>query len=121
MNPPAFFGSARAPTTPDVSLDLWVLPHALERLRLHHPNVGVRGALALLGRAEEIPPGVAAPLLGRSLEGVRDRYFLAHDRAGVYVIARSYPGSSFGWVMMTYLRFGPYQQDVAVSLYGIAA
>lgn len=121
MNLPAFSAPALAPVTPDVSLDLWVRPHALDRIRLHHPSVGVRGALALVRCAEEIPAGIAAPLLGRSLEGVQDRYFLAHDRGGIFVIVRSQPQHTFGWVMVTYLRFGGYQQDVAIRLYGLAA
>ncbi|MBM4367834.1 MAG: hypothetical protein FJ102_16595 [Deltaproteobacteria bacterium] len=99
---------------------VYVTPHALDRLREHHPNAGVRGALALLARAQEVEAGLAAAFLGRSLDGVRDRYFMSADRRGIFAVARSYEGRSFPWALVTYLRFGPHQQDVAERLMGAA-
>ncbi len=98
----------------------WVSPHALDRLREHRSRIGVRGALALLERSTEVEPGFASPLLGRPLEKVRDRYFFSADRRGVFVIAPSFRGSSFAWAMVTYLRLGQRQHDVAACLLGAA-
>ena len=105
---------------PEALSGTWVSRHALARLREHHPNIGVRGALELLARSSECEPGLVAPILGRPLEKVRDRYFFSADRRGVFVIAPSLPGSSFAWAMVTYLRVGPYQQEVATRLLGAA-
>ena len=100
--------------------EVYVSEHALGRLRQHHPSVGIRGTLALLMAATEIEPGMAAAFLGRSLEAVRDRYFLSADRRGIFTLARSFEGRGFKWVIITYLRFGQYQQEVAERLLGAA-
>jgi hypothetical protein len=56
---------------------VWVTRHALARVREHHPNAGVRGALALLAGADEVAANFIAPFLDRRLEDVRDRYLSA--------------------------------------------
>ncbi|MCK6528644.1 hypothetical protein L6R50_14160 [Myxococcota bacterium] len=61
---------------------------------------------------------MVAPLLGRSLEGVLDRYFLADDRRGVLVVVRSHPSVHLPWTLVTYLRFGPAQRAFAVRIWG---
>lgn len=99
-----------------VEQGVYVTGHALDRLRLHHPRVGVRGALALLAEAREVEPGIIAPFLGRSLEGVRDRYFLSACGWGAFVLAASRSAGRSKWVLITYLRFGPYQHEVAQRL-----
>ena len=99
---------------------VFVTFHARERLRLHHPNAGVRGALALLDRSTEVEPGFIAPFIGRRAETLQDRYFVATDRSGVFVVARSFEGGTFPWALVTYLRFGQYQQEVAERLLGAA-
>ncbi len=112
--------SHASPSRMVVEQGVFVTSHAVERLREHHPRVGIRGTLALLARATEIEQGLAATFLGRSLAGVRDRYFLSADRRGIFAVARSFEGSSFHWVLVTYLRFGNYQQEVAERLMGAA-
>lgn len=97
-----------------VEQGVYVTSHALERLRIHHPRV--RGVLCLLAKAEEVEPGFIAPLLGRPLEAVRDRYFLSADGWGVFVLAPARSGGPSMWVLVTYLRFGPYQREVARRL-----
>lgn len=103
-----------------VEQGVYVSPHALQRLQLHHPKAGVRGALALLSRAEEVEPGLIAPFLGRGLNAVRDRYFVSACRRGVFVIAKGRHEGGFPWALVTYLRFGPHQQSVAEQLLGAA-
>jgi hypothetical protein len=114
-----------ANNTPDglacVEHGVFVTHHARVRLQEHFPNMGVRGALTLLSRSEEIAPGVAAALTGRSLAGVQDCYFLTPDRRGLMVLARPARADGFAWCMVTYLRFGDRQADVAARLYPQAA
>jgi hypothetical protein len=111
---------ARCPYPSLVEEGVYVSPHALDRLREHHPNVGVRGALTLLAYAQEVESGLIAPFLGRSLNAVRDRYLVSCDRRGVFVIAVSRSAGPSPWTAVTYLRFGPYQQSVAEQLLGAA-
>lgn len=101
-----------------VEQGVYVTHHAVDRLRLHHPNVGIRGTLALLTKAEEVEPGFIAPFLARSLAGVGDRYFISACRRGVFVVVPGRQGGSFPWALVTYLRFGSYQRDVAEQLLG---
>ena len=110
---------------PDSSLSVvtdgvFVTRHARQRIGMHHPNTGVRGALALLQRSREVEPALIAPFVGRRVESLPDRYFLAVDAWGVFVIARSFEGGSFPWAMVTYLRFWPNQQQAAALLLGAA-
>lgn len=95
---------------------VYVTRHALDRLREHYPDTGIRGALRLLERATGIDPGLAAAFLGRSPNGVRDRYFMSADRRGIFTVAHSREGCSFPWALVTYLRFSAYQQEVANRL-----
>lgn len=101
-----------------VEQGVYVSPHALQRLRLHHPKAGVRGALALLSRAQAVEPGLIAPFLGRGLNAVRDRYFVSACRRGVFVVAKSRHEGAFPWALVTYLRFGPHQQSEAARILG---
>lgn len=108
------------PSIAVVEQGVYVTLHARQRLQLHHPNAGIRGALALLARAEEVEAGLIAPFLGRRLDAVRDRYFVSACRRGVFVVARGRLEGGFPWALVTYLRFGPYQQAVAEQLLGAA-
>jgi hypothetical protein len=110
----------RGPAPSIVDDGVFVTRHALERLQLHHPCSNYHDALRLLGAAQEMEAGLAAPFLGRSLAGVQDRYWMASDRRGIFVVVRNRTQGSFPWVLITYLRFGPYQQAVAVRLFGAA-
>lgn len=96
---------------------VFVTSHAQERAHEHYPNMGVRGILTLLRRSIEVEGGTIAPLLGRSLEAVRDRYFLTADRRGILVVkAADRPGWA-PWVLITYLRFGETQAATAKRLW----
>ncbi len=46
------------PSIAVVEQGVYVTLHARQRLQLHHPNAGIRGALALLARAEEVESGL---------------------------------------------------------------
>lgn len=100
--------------------DVWVSNHAMERLHELHPSCGVVGACRLLSEAEEVAPEAVAPLLGRRLAAVRDRYFLAADRRGVFVVQRFPNESVRGWTLVTFLRFGPQQTACASRLWEAA-
>lgn len=120
----AFTGRASGDARPSLGIveqGVYVTQHALQRLRLHHPSAGVRGALALLSRAEEVAPRLIAPFLGRGPDAVRDRYFVSACRRGVFVVARGRREGGFPWVLVTYLRFGPHQQLVAERLLGVTS
>lgn len=110
------WGNAPQPHSTLVEQGVWVSRHALDRVREHHPNAGVRGALALLARADEVAAGFIAPFLDRRLEDVRDRYLIAADRKGCFVIVRAGGSGRLPWTMITYLRFDAHQEDVASRL-----
>lgn len=99
--------------------NVYVTLHARERLRERHPNVGVRGALALLGRSTEVTGPEIAPLLGRQLSAVRDRYFLGDDRRGVFVVLGTdkLRNGDRQWILVTFIRFGEQQETVAKRLW----
>lgn len=101
--------------SPSGSSEVFVTHHALLRLREHHPHVGVRGALQILAASQEVDGALVAPFLGRCLEACRDRYFVTPGCKGVLVLVAT-PSRSFPWTMRTWLRFGPYQQSVALRL-----
>ena len=103
-----------------VEQGVYVTRHALDRLRIHLPRVGVRGALALLALADEVEPGFIAPFLGRTLTGVGDHYFVTACRNGVFVVAPARLDGPSRWALVTYLRFGPYQREVALRLLAAA-
>jgi len=54
------------------------------------------------------------------MEAVPDRYFFSEDRRGVFVVARSAADRAIPWTMVTYVRLGDYQHDVAARLLGAA-
>ena len=96
--------------------NLFLSRHATDRVREHHPNARIRGTLAMLNRAEEIESGTAAGLMGRKPGETPDRYFLAFDRRGIFVIAR---GNYMPWTLVTYVRLGDSQQEVALRLWPV--
>jgi para-aminobenzoate synthetase len=95
---------------------VFISRHTLERLREHYPRIGVRGALDLLGQANEEEGAFIAAFLGRSIKEVQDRYFVTADCQGVFVIARGRKEGDLPWQTVTYLRFGAYQQEIARKL-----
>lgn len=109
---------------PDGLPRVWVSRHAADRIREHHPHAGVNGCRALLAIASPVQPEVVAGLLGRSLEGVRDRYLVAADRRGVFVVAAyseaTRPGSdALPETLVTYVRLSPSQVEAAVRLWPV--
>lgn len=108
------------PSVVVVEQGVYVSRRALRRLQLRHPRTGVRGALALLSRAEEVEPGLIAPFLGRGLNAVRDRCLVSACRRGVFVVARGRLDGGLPWVLVLYLRFGAPPQAVAERLLGAA-
>jgi hypothetical protein len=62
---------------------LFVTAHALDRVRAHHPGIGVRGVLLMLADSEQIEGGALQGLLDRQESAARDAYFLAPDRWGL--------------------------------------
>jgi hypothetical protein len=99
---------------------VWISPHAVERVAQHHPLTDKRDVSARLDLATEIEQGAAAGLLDRSMEAVQDRYFLAHDRRGIFVVAetdnRNEPGTIWR-VLVTYVRFEASQEALAHNLW----
>jgi hypothetical protein len=99
---------------------VFIRPHALERFQEHHPDATRFSLCRELERATEVEGAFLAPFLGRRLEGVRDRYKVAQDGWGVFVLALNRnPEAFFPWVLVTYLRFGVYQRETMVRLLGI--
>jgi hypothetical protein len=91
---------------------IWITRHARTRLQEHHPNIGVPGSTAMLFRAMPVEPGIVAGLLHRQESAVLDRYFLAEDRLGLFVVAErpDLKDESVTWrVLVTYIRFLPSQ------------
>lgn len=97
-------------------MNAWITRHARERLQEHHPNIGIRGSLALLGAAIPMAAEVAAGVLARTDSGVQDRYLLAEDRAGIFVVVHC-PERPIPDVLVTYIRLGQAQQDLMWRLY----
>ena len=97
-------------------MNAWITAHARERLQEHHPNIGTRGALALLQAAIPVPAEVVAGFLARKDSAVQDRYLLAEDRAGIFVLVHC-PERAIPDVLVTYIRLGQAQQDLAWRLY----
>lgn len=96
---------------------LYLHAHALDRLRLHHPDLEHVDALRLLQASREIDAAWAATLTCRPLERVRDRYLLSPDGLGLFVVKENRDTSSrHRWVVLTWLRFGPHQQAYAQQL-----
>ena len=93
---------------------LYVSRHAQQRAKLTWPGIGVRGIRRMLAASFEIDRRVAASLLGRRLEDVRDTYLMAPDLMGLFVLI---PGDGRGPAMPTFLCFGVEQRRVAATLW----
>jgi hypothetical protein len=88
-------------------------PHALKRYRQHHPGA-TRGDMQLaVGTGIPVEPDTAHALCGRPAEQRLDTgsFVLAPDRRGLFVLV---PFGPRGRLVITYLRFGPAQEDFAV-------
>lgn len=96
---------------------MYLHAHALERLRLLHPDLELADALRLLHASLELDAAWVAVLTCRPLERVRDRYLLSPDGLGLFVVKRNRDTASrHPWVALTWLRFGPRQQEYALQL-----
>lgn len=101
---------------------VWVTGHALERIREHYPDAGAWAAGRLLLAAVEVSGEIACEMLRRRQLASADRYFLAADRRGLFVVAPgTRPGSPFAYSLVTYLRFSPWQAELAARLYPLPA
>lgn len=87
----------------------YVTAHALERFREHHPEATRRDLCLAIAYGVGISNEMACSLLGRPLELNRGDsvYILAEDRRGLFALREG------GQVVVTYLRFGPRQEDFA--------
>jgi hypothetical protein len=92
--------------------------HAIDRMREHESDVDVPSAQAALASSEHVACELAAALLQRSLEAVRDAYRITADRRGILVLATALSRGRPATVVVTYLRLGPMQRDLARSLWG---
>ena len=115
MNPKSLRESASGRAVVDAGL--YITGHATERFRKHHPHADWRMGLRCVASAVEVSQGAIAPLIGRSVKAVPDRYFLTADRQGVWVVAPGRPGASRPWSAVTYLRFQAYQKQLAERLW----
>ena len=100
--------------------DVWITAHALDRLREHYPDIGVRGARTMLAASRWLEPGEVSGFLQRSTTACLDHYWLSPDLGGIFVVAtgrRSLP-TDRDWSLVTYLRLTPAQQDQARHLWG---
>lgn len=103
---------------------VWVSGHARERVAEHHDVRSAWAVCELIDAATEIEPDLACTILQRRQPRGpgRDRYFLAADRRGLFVIAPSWiEGSAFAYTLVTYLRFSPSQVDAVSKLYPLPA
>ncbi len=76
-------------------------PHCLERLREHHPNVGARGAGAILRRGFEVSVDDARGLFPTGCISTQ-RYVVTDDCRGCFVLR--YNPTHDDWVAVTYMR-----------------
>lgn len=112
------FLTPRPADLPPEMADWYVSRHALERVHEHHPNTGWRGVLRMLGRATPLQQGEASAVLCRHPDACRDRYYLSHDRRGIYVVAPQAPGNVDSFSVVTYIRLGMGQQGEAMRIWG---
>ena len=100
--------------------DVWITAHALDRLREHYADIGVRGARTMLAASRWLEPGEVSGFLQRSTTACRDHYWLSPDMGGIFVVAggRTAPPTDRRWSLVTYLRLTPAQQDQARNLWG---
>lgn len=97
---------------------VWVSEHAIGRVAEHHPIRSRWDVVELIDRAIEMPLEVVLGILRRVRAGPGDRYFLADDRRGIFVLATSrIPDSAFVYTMVTYLRLSPSQIELVERLY----
>lgn len=97
---------------------LVISEHALERYQLHHPGATGAQVLAELERGVEVSGDMARLLCGRRKphrrdrrrQAAADRYVLARDRRGLFVVAPDRGGVRRA---VTYLRFGSAQEAFA--------
>lgn len=87
----------------------YITAHALERFHEHHPAATRRDLCLAIAYGVGVSNEMACSLLGRPLELNRGDtvYILAEDRRGLFALRE---GCS---VVVTYLRFGPRQEDFA--------
>ena len=104
------------------SLDPWqVVPtvHAIEAYRIHHPEAERLDVQRGLRDAEEIDPIAAHGLAGRvRAPNPGDRFFLAADRQGVFVVAAGRGPLAGKLALITYLRFQASQVRFACQHWG---
>lgn len=95
-------------------LDLHVTFHAVERFALHHPDASEVEVASAVESALEVAPQAALPLIGRnSTRPTNSLYRLAEDRQGLFVLESV--GGRF--IVVTYLRFGPWQAQLAERIW----
>lgn len=106
----------RSPRTrgPSPPLDLHITFHAIERFALHHPDASEVEVARAVESALEVAPQAALPLVGRnSTRPTNSRYRLAEDRQGLFVLELV----SGRFIVVTYLRFGPWQAQLAARIW----
>ncbi len=93
---------------------MYVSQHALQRYRIHHPAADADAALLAVNAGEPLARELAAQLLGRHTPGGErtEHFVLVPDRKGVFVVSLDRPPS-----LVTYLRFGPAQEALALRLW----
>ena len=92
----------------------FVTRHAVERVQEHHPNAGPRGVVSMLAAGLPVDAREVAGFLQRHFGACRDRYVLAYDRRGIYVLIDR-PDEQ---VVVTYLRLSPWQVTRACEIWG---
>lgn len=95
-------------------MDLHITFHAVERYALHHPDSSEVEVAHAVEQALEVAPQAALPLIGRnSTRPTSSIYRLAEDRQGLFVLETT-PGR---FIVVTYLRFGPWQAQLAERIW----
>lgn len=99
--------------------DVWVTPHALERLGEHYPDLDHYGAREQLQRALELEAAAVTPILGRRTIDMGSRYFLPVARQGLLVVGHEERMSERRrpYVLITYLRLERSQIDIVNRLW----
>lgn len=99
---------------------VWVSRHALDRVAEHHSITSRLDAVRLIDDSIEMAVEVVLTILRRVNAGSGDRYFLAADRRGIFVLTPSaHPGSPFLYTVVTYIRFAPSQTELVSRLYPV--
>jgi hypothetical protein len=99
---------------------VWVSGHARDRVAEHHDVPTAWSVCELIDEATEIEPDLARAILQRRTprDQSRDRFLLAADRRGMFVLAPSWiEGSAFAYTLVTYLRVSPSQADAVGRLF----